>query len=398
MQCSHTPHTHTSLGLSIYAIAKIGGCKCHLRLTAPSPLQIVCRVGSNGAPPALTKNFVGDSPQVSYNTPSASFPGYYMSATTCDITLTVTDMNGGTDTNTTNLVIPAYPAPVPAANGPYNPTAVSGGAPLSSTGSAVPNGPGNYTWTVVCPASNTSKTYQGQSPNVTYNYAGADFGMFLTNTTCSANLTVTDANGIPTTTTSAINFPGVPAPTAQANGPYSPTALSGSLLLSSTGSQVPLGPGNYSWTVVCPPGGATNTKTFQGQTYAVTYNSIGSDFGPFTTATTCSITLSITDSAGRVATDVAPFNSPAVPPPVANAHGPYSPAGTQTSFALNSTGSSSALGPLASLDWAVSESIGMLDLPSVNWRFGSTLSLFSSMHQDHCPGQPLTSSLRLFTL
>ena len=354
MHFSETPHTHISVGQSIYPVVKIGGCKCLLHLTAPSVLQIVCPVGPIGAPPALTKNFTGDSPQLSYNTPTASFPCYYMSATTCTISLTVTDMNGGTDTNTTTLVIPAYPAPVPASNGPYNPAAVLGEVPLSSTGSTVANGPGNYTWTVVCAPGGNTKTFQGQSANVTYNYAGADFGVFLTNTTCTANLTVTDANGVPTTITTAINFPGVPPPTAQANGPYNPTALSGSLGLISTGSQVPLGPGNYSWTVVCSPGGAGNTKTFQGQSPSVTYNSLTADFGPFTTATTCNATLSITDSADRIATDVAPITFPAVPPPVANANGPYSPAGTQTSFLLNSTGSSSALGALDSFNWTVS--------------------------------------------
>ena len=285
-----------------------------------------------------------------------------MSATTCDITLTVTDANGVTDTAITTLAIPAYPVPVPAANGPYTPAPVFGGVPLSSTGSTVPNGPGTYTWTVACPPSNTLKTFQGQSANVTYNYAGADFGVFLTNTTCTANLTVTDANGIPTTTTTVINFPGVPPPSAQANGPYSPAALSGSVSLNSTGSQVPLGPGNYTWTVVCPPGDAANTKTFQGQSPSVTYNTLTADFGPFTTATTCNATLSITDSAGRVATNIAPLNFPGVPPPVAKANGPYSPPATQTSSLLNSTGSSSGLGPLASLVWMVS--FGMLaDVP-----------------------------------
>ena len=329
-------------------------------------LQISCPAGPNGVPPALTKNFTGNSPQVSYNTPTASFPGYYMSATTCDITLTVTDTNGVTDTATITLVIPAYPAPVPAANGPYTPAPVFGGVPLSSTGSTVPNGPGTYTWTVACPPSNTLKTFQGQSANVTYNYAGADFGVFLTNTTCTANLTVTDANGIPTTTTTVINFPGVPPPSAQANGPYSPAALSGSVSLNSTGSQVPLGPGNYTWTVVCPPGDAANTKTFQGQSPSVTYNSLGADFGPFLSATTCTATLSITDSAGRVATATAPVIFPAVPPIEVATNGPYSPLGSQLSFLLDSTGSSTAVGSLTSFAWTVSSGVdGSVRLESV---------------------------------
>ena len=280
-----------------------------------------------------------------------------MSATTCNIILTVKDTNGVTDTSTTTLVIPAYPAPIPASNGPYNPAALSGEVPLSSTGSTVANGPENYTWTVVCPSGGNTKTFQGQSPNVTYNYAGADFGVFLTNTTCTADLTVTDANGILTTTTTAINFPGVPAPTAQANGPYNPTALFGSLPLSSTGSQVPLGPGNYSWTVVCPSGGATNTKTFQGPTYAVTYNTQEADFGPFTTTTTCNATLSIRDSAGRVATTTTQVTFPKVPPVVANANGPYNPPGSHTSFLLDSTGSSSAVGTLSLFNWTVSSGV-----------------------------------------
>ena len=275
-----------------------------------------------------------------------------MTAINCTVPLTVMNQYGAYSVDETWLLIPAYPAPLPAANGPYNPAAASGEVPLSSTGSTVVNGPGNYTWTVVC--GGNTKTFQGQSPNVTYNYAGADFGVFLTSTTCTADLTVTDANGVPTTITTAINFPGIPAPTAQANGPYNPPALSGSVPLNSTGSQVPLGPANYSWTVECPPGGAGSTKTFEEQSPSVTYNSPGATFGPFTTATSCNATLSITDSAGRIATDVAPVNFPAVPPPVANANGPYSPAGTQTSFLLNSTGSSSALGALDSFNWTVS--------------------------------------------
>jgi hypothetical protein len=312
---------------------------------------VVCPPGG----PANTRTYTTQTPNVTYNTPGADF-GVFLTNTTCTATLAVTDIYNRTVTDTAPINFPGIPPPVAEANGPYNPPTQTGGVPLNPAGSNIPAGPGTYNWTVVCPPGGpaNTKTYTTQTPNVTYNTPGADFGVFLTNTTCTATLAVTDIYNRTVTDTAPINFPGIPPPIAEANGPYSPTPLTGTVPLNSNGSSVPLGPGTYNWTIVCPPGGPANTKTFQGQSPSVSYNSPGADFGPFLTTTSCTATVSVTDEAGRVATDTAPIQFPAVPPPTAEANGPYSPPSTQTTFPLASTGSSSVLGPLVSTNWTVS--------------------------------------------
>ncbi|MCU7937090.1 MAG: PKD domain-containing protein, partial [Candidatus Thiodiazotropha sp. (ex Dulcina madagascariensis)] len=166
----------------------------------------------------------GDGTSGTGSTPSHT----YASAGTYNVTLSVTDDGGLSNTATTTVAIGSVTnlPPVAVANGPYSGTV---GLPVSfdSTGSNDPDGTlATYHWDF-----GDGATATGANPTYAYTAQG----------TYSVTLTVTDNEGaMGSDTTTATIGVGNQAPVAVANGPYSAT-VNLPVQFDSTGSSDPDG-------------------------------------------------------------------------------------------------------------------------------------------------------------
>ena len=105
--------------------------------------------------------------------------------------------------------------------------------------------------------------------------------------------------------------------------------------------------------VDCSPGEPANTKTYDTPNPNVTYNTQGADFGPFIIDTTCSATLTLTDSIGRTSTATTFVNFPARPMPIAEANHNYTLSDAAGGLTLDSTGSYEEAGTIISYAWVI---------------------------------------------
>ncbi len=214
----------------------------------------------------------------------------YDAAGTYNVTLTVMDNAGATDSGGTTATISevANLPPVADANGPYSGTV---GIPVTFDGTASTDPDGSivsYDWNF---GDGTIVTDAGATPSHTYGSNGS----------FTVTLTVTDNAGASASdsTTANIGVPPNVAPVADANGPYNGTVGS-PVQFDGSGSSDPDGSiAAYQWDF-------GDGSTGSGVSPSHTYNTDGS----FT------VTLTVTDNAG--ATGVG--NQP----PTADANGPYS--------------------------------------------------------------------------
>ncbi|MCF6257376.1 MAG: PKD domain-containing protein [Gammaproteobacteria bacterium] len=253
-------------------------------------------------------------------TPSAT----YSEAGTFDVTLTVTDDAGATNSMSTTVEVIAAANQLPVADpgGPYNGT-VDVAVQFDGSASSDPDGSiASYSWDF---GNGTSGT--GATPSATYTEAG----------TFNVTLMVTDdvgeTNSVSTTVivASAANQ----SPVANPGGPYNGT-VGVTVQFNGSGSSDPDGSiASYSWDF----GNGTNGT---GAAPSITYTEAG----------TFNVTLTVTDNAGAtnsVNTTVV-IVAAANQQPVANPGGPYSgTAGIAVQF--NGATSSDPDGTIASYSW-----------------------------------------------
>ncbi|MEN8179651.1 MAG: PKD domain-containing protein, partial [Pseudomonadota bacterium] len=245
----------------------------------------------------------------------------YSAASTYNVTLTVTDNEGVSDSAaTTATIVEANQPPVADPAGPYIGTenisvTFDGSASSDPDGTIV-----SYAWTF-----GDGGTGTGISPSHTYTTAGS----------YTVSLTVTDDAGDSDSTTTSANIGVVNvAPIANANGPYSST-VGIDVVFDSTGSSDPDGTiVSYLWDF---GDGATGTGPMPAHAYAAD--------GTYT------ITLSVTDDAGDMGIDQTTATiSLANQAPVANANGPYT--GTEgIPVSFDATGSTDLDGNILTYEW-----------------------------------------------
>ncbi len=247
----------------------------------------------------------------------------YAAPGTYNVTLTVTDDAGATDSAMTTANIVAAPQdPIADPNGPYSGIA---GAPVTfdGSGSFDPDGGAiaSYAWDFGDGATGT-----GVSPTHTYAVAGS----------YTVTLTVVDNEGAtsaPATTTASIDVN--QAPTADPNGPY--TGVVGvNVMFDGTGSSDPDGTiASYDWDF---GDGSTGSGAQPQHAYAAV--------GSYT------VTLTVTDNLGAVS-DPATTTADIVVgnlPPTADPNGPYSgTVGVAVTF--DGSGSSDPDGSIVSYVW-----------------------------------------------
>ena len=247
----------------------------------------------------------------------------YAAAGMFNVTLTVTDDNGATDSAASTAEIVAQPVnqpPVSDPNGPYSGTA-GVAITLDGTGSSDPDGTiVAYDWDF-----GDGSTGSGETPTHTYN---ADGNFTVT-------LTVTDVAGDSdsATTTASIGAVNQP-PVSDPNGPYSGT-VGVAITLDGTGSSDPDG------TIVAYDWDFGDGSTGSGETPTHTYNADGN----FT------VTLMVTDDGGDSdsATTTAGIGAGNLPP-VADPNGPYSgTVGVQVAF--DGSASNDPDGTVVSYSW-----------------------------------------------
>ncbi len=249
----------------------------------------------------------------------------YSAAGTYNVTLTVMDNAGASDSASTSATITDVPnlPPVANANGPYSGTV---GVPVTfdGTGSSDPDGSiVRYDWNF---GDGTTALDGGPTPSHTYQSNG---GFTVT-------LTVTDDAGATASDSTSANIGAAAnqAPTADANGPYNGTVGS-SVQFDGSGSSDPDGfITSYLWDF---GDGSTGT----GVNPSHTYNSAGT----FTVTLTVSDNDELTDSDTTTAT-IGVGNLP----PSADANGPYSgTVGVAVQF--DGSGSSDPEGGALSYAW-----------------------------------------------
>ncbi len=219
-------------------------------------------------------------------TSTAANPNYtYSAGGTFNVTLTVTDDQGATGSNSTTATVTVPNTNPPTAD--FSGSPVSGNAPLTvSFTDLSTNGPTSWSWDF-----GDGGTSTAQNPSHTYSAGTYDVSM-----------TATNANGSNTMTKVAYITSNTPppnqAPTANANGPYSGQANS-AVSFSSAGSSDPDGSiAGYSWDF---GDGGTSTAANPNYTYgaAGTYN----------------VTLTVTDDQGATGSNATTATITAAPPP-----------------------------------------------------------------------------------
>ncbi|MBI2374011.1 MAG: PKD domain-containing protein [Deltaproteobacteria bacterium] len=262
----------------------------------------------------------GDGATATGPTASHAFSG----VGTFTVTLTVTDLEGATGTDTAQVVVTTNLPPIAAA-GPDQSAAVGGVVTLDGGGSTDSDGSiVSYSWDF------GDGSPVGSGRVVTHAWVAARV--------YTVTLTVTDNGGATATDTASIVIGGGPAnlpPNADAGGPYTAAvgaavALDGSLSSDSDGNVV-----SYSWDF---GDGSVGTGSQPTHTYA----SAGSFL----------VRLTVTDDDGATDDDVALATISAVgnSPPTARAGGPYS-ARLGDSVRFDGSASSDSDGTIASYAW-----------------------------------------------
>jgi PKD repeat protein len=247
----------------------------------------------------------------------------YATAGLFNVTLTVTDDDGLTDSAATNATIEAAPLPPTAdPDGPYSGT-VGTAVVFDGSGSADPDGSiVTYAWDF-----GDGGTGTGVSPSHTYVVAGS----------YAVSLTVTDDDGLSDTAATTANIAETPMepPVADPNGPYSGTPGS-AVVFDGSGSVDPDGSiVAYDWDF---GDGGTGTGVSPSHTYAAA--------GVYT------VSLTVTDDDGQTDTAATTANIAETPmePPVADPNGPYS--GTVgTAVVFDGSGSADPDGSIVTYAW-----------------------------------------------
>jgi len=241
------------------------------------------------------------------------------------VTLTVTDNDGGTGSDTTSATITALNvAPTANANGPYS-ALIGATVNFSSSGSSDSDGTiAAYLWDFGDGNSSTQA-----NPSHLYSATGS----------YTVSLTVTDNDGATGNDTSSATISSQPggnqAPIANANGPYSGSA-GVALSFSSAGSSDADGTiVAYDWSF---GDGASSTAENPSHTYA--------------SAGSYSVSLTVTDNGGATDSDLTTATITTAPnvAPTANANGPYTGI-TGVAVSFFSTGSSDSDGTISAYLW-----------------------------------------------
>ncbi len=281
----------------------------------------------------------------------------YAEAGTFDVTLTVTDDAGETNSvsTTVEIIAAANQPPVADPGGPYN-GAVDVAVQFDGSASSDPDGViASYSWDFGNGATGT-----GPTPATTYTEAGA----------FNVTLTVTDddgaTNSVSTTVTivAAANQP----PVANPGGPYNGT-VGIAVQFNGAASSDPDGAiAAYSWDF-------GNGTTGTGPTPATTYTEAGA----------FNVTLTVTDDDGATnsVSTTAVIGTVANQPPVANLGGPYN--GTVgTALQFDGSASSDVDGSIVSYSWDFGNGlIGAGEAPTATYAeagaFNVTLTVMDNL-------------------
>lgn len=246
----------------------------------------------------------------------------YQRTGTYDVTLTVTDDIGDSDTAITTATVGTGNRPPSAApQGPYT-SAPGVEIAFDGSGSSDPDGSiVSYAWDFGDGANST-----GATTSHAYNVQG----------TYNLSLTVTDDSGAADSASTTVTIdPANQAPTANAGGPYNASSDE-ALVFDGTGSSDPDGSiSSYAWDF---GDGSTGSGATPNHVYAA--------------AGSYNVSLTVTDDGGLSHSDTTSVTVGEVTrqPPVADANGPYSGTiGLLVSF--DSNGSSAANGSIVTYTW-----------------------------------------------